>query len=46
MGIKTSDGKLVINPVEDAIILESDDILFLAEDDDMYFPVEPVRSNR
>lgn len=43
MGIKTADGKLVLNPVEDAVIETGDELLFLAEDDDMYCPVFPVR---
>jgi len=41
VGIKTADGKLIINPLEDATILSTDEILFLAEDDDMYTPVFP-----
>ena len=43
VGLKTSDGHLIINPLEDAVVLPTDELLFLAEDDDMYSPTEEVR---
>jgi len=42
---RASTGKLVLNPDPDLVVTRYDEILFLAEDDDTYSPVLPVRAN-
>ncbi len=43
-GVKVAakDGKIVLNPSDDYIMCEGDELLVVAEDDDSYAPTQPA----